>query len=255
MGRRMKKLMKRLPLGLLAAIMLGGAAAFFCLAMPAEMLERIVSASGLPDLLAAAAPPLGLTARLLAAALAALVAGGLAWGGFALSGPRRPAHQREGDADEAADIPLPPLRRADLHPDAPPRRPLFAASDIGTPLDLSDPLDPVPVFAIDPAPEPEAEPVSEPGPTAPPPSIAARVESIGALMARLEAGLARRAGRDAGAFDSRGVTAIRPPADEPPRDEDDDEAEDEADHGYIPIASGDPLRSALEELQRMARGR
>jgi hypothetical protein len=53
-----------LPLAPLAAAVLGGAAAAACALMPASMLESLVMASGLPAVLQAAAPPLGMTARL-----------------------------------------------------------------------------------------------------------------------------------------------------------------------------------------------
>jgi hypothetical protein len=44
-----------------------------------------------------------------------------------------------GGGAEATDLPV--LRRADAHPDAPPRRPLFATQDLGTPfLDVRAPV-------------------------------------------------------------------------------------------------------------------
>jgi len=51
-------------------MILGLALAFFVFAMPRDVFEGIVSASGLPSMLAAAEPPLGQTARMIMAALA-----------------------------------------------------------------------------------------------------------------------------------------------------------------------------------------
>ncbi|WP_413062118.1 hypothetical protein ACLN6N_07815 [Sphingomonas carotinifaciens] len=91
---------------------------------PAEALESWVRQTGIAALVPAANPPLGSTARL----LLALVGGGCAaaivwsalfllWGTGGLLAPR----VRRSDED------LPEIRRADAHPDAPPRRPLNAA--------------------------------------------------------------------------------------------------------------------------------
>lgn len=91
---------------------------------PAEALESWVRQAGIAALVPAANPPLGSTARL----LLALVGGGCAaaivwsalfllWGTGGLLAPRA----RRSDED------LPEIRRADAHPDAPPRRPLNAA--------------------------------------------------------------------------------------------------------------------------------
>src|SRR4051812_4402904 len=64
-----------LPVAALAAL----AAAFLALAMPAELLERLVVATGLPHLLAAASPPLGLKARLMIGGAGAAAAFGLTY--------------------------------------------------------------------------------------------------------------------------------------------------------------------------------
>lgn len=101
--------------------------------MPVEPLEDVILASGLPAILPAAAPPLGDTARL---GLAMVAGGGLCltlWfilflviGGRAVTlWPSRPEAEEEG---------VPVLRRADAHPDAPARRPLFASQDLGMPF-------------------------------------------------------------------------------------------------------------------------
>lgn len=107
----------------------GLAVAALFLLLPQPTLEDWVWQSGLPALIAVAAPPLGDTAR----AVLALAGGGLAaavtwsalfllFGAGGLFAPR-----------PAADGGVPVLRRADAHPDAPARRPMSAA-DLGTPL-------------------------------------------------------------------------------------------------------------------------
>lgn len=172
------RLIRDLPVtgGIAAAL----AAALFFLMLPDWRLEGAVSASGLPRLLPFAEPPLGWTARLLLAGGAATLAGAIAWSAlFLVWGPGGWLYRAaEGDA--------PAVRRADAHPDAPPRRPLSAA-ELGVPpppaerpipKDLDQPLaefhpaaipevplEPVrPVAPLARVAEPEAEPEPEPEP-------------------------------------------------------------------------------------------
>lgn len=223
----------KLPLGLIAALMLGAAVAFFCIAMPGEMLERIVAATRLPDILPAAAPPLGNVARLLVAGSAGLSALLLVWACFALIGrpriPRDPDVDTEYEPDFGED-----LRTAEYEPA--PRRPLLAGTELGLPFDLTDPLPsptkPEPAVLEPIAPEPPPLELATPKP-APEPLFTQSKESVAALMARLESGLMRRSARQPAAT----VTPLKPAP------EDSTELQPE-----------DPLRSALEELQRMARG-
>ena len=123
-------------------------------ALPSAMLERLVEALALPAIVPAAAAPLGATARTIVA-----LALGLATGLFGfvpdliLYGriPRRhPAAVR-------SDAPI--VRRADAHPDAPPRRPIRATEELApppppvrppVPRDLPADLD-QPLAAFDPA--------------------------------------------------------------------------------------------------------
>jgi hypothetical protein len=99
--------------------------------MPTGTLEALVVDSGIASLLNAAQPPLGLTAR----AVLALVGGGvvsvLAWIAlFVAVGTRSIILQNPRATGDAG----PALRRADVHPDAPPRQPVFANRDLGTPF-------------------------------------------------------------------------------------------------------------------------
>jgi hypothetical protein len=150
-------------------------AGFVAFAMPDPVFSGLVETSRLPELVAAARPPLGDTARF--AAVAAALTGTFAavWALMALLG-RKPALRE--DAPEVA-IQVPRQRRADAHPDAPPRPPLLAR-DLGEPLELDEvapepaeetPLEeapfgeadhrPLPGFLIPQEPELETEPVAE----------------------------------------------------------------------------------------------
>ncbi|WP_338467557.1 hypothetical protein RXV95_03070 [Novosphingobium sp. ZN18A2] len=105
--------------------------------VPPALLSRAVSATGLPALVPAAAPPLGFTAR----ALVALAMAGI---GVAVGlvvamriKPREdndsPARSRFAFGRKREEEPeaLPPRRRArDAHPDAPARRPVAASEDL-----------------------------------------------------------------------------------------------------------------------------
>jgi hypothetical protein len=112
--------------------------AFVAYAMPDAFFADAVAGTGLPAILPAAAPPLGQTARLsviLAAALGTFV---LIWLVLRAIGSRpseAPVRAR------AAEVPADPprLRRADFHPDAPSRRPLFAGLDLGEPAQAETP--------------------------------------------------------------------------------------------------------------------
>lgn len=122
---------------------LGGGVALAALAVPMPVLEALVMGSGIPAILAAAEPPLGFTAR----SAIALGSGGFvglsSWFGLsALLGTRFATLQDENASDAIA---TPVIRRADAHPDAPPRPPLLATRDLGAPFDPRPAVQPVPV--------------------------------------------------------------------------------------------------------------
>ena len=200
------------------------AASFFVL-LPDWRLEQLVEASGLPRLLPLARPPLGNTARLLLALVAGVVAGAVAWSALVLLfGPGGALYrQRESIvAEDRATPARPSVRRADAHPDAPPRPPLTAAelgaplpswerwstppAERGLPADLDQPLaafDPAaipavprapvrPVASTVPPPAAVPAPVTEPVP-APLPRRDDPPLSIAALLDRLERGTRRPA--------------------------------------------------------------
>src|SRR5215210_4017013 len=92
-------------------------AGFVAFAMPRPLFSGLVEASRLPDFVAAAQPPLGDTARFAAVGAAALLTFAAVWALMAVLGrvPARPKPQAEPEAE------APRQRRADAHPDAPPR--------------------------------------------------------------------------------------------------------------------------------------
>lgn len=213
-----------LPVAALAAL----AAAFVAFALPADLLGDMVGASGLPSLIAAAEPPLGLTARIAIGGAGAIATFGLVILLLRLL-DRSGLDMRAAGTPEAEED-APKLRRRDAHPDAPGRRPISAARDLGEPAPPVRPRDAAPAWlaeadpveAVVAEPEPELVPEPVPEPAAEPAS------SLAELMARLERGLARRSGRPAAA-----AAAQAPPQ-------------------VFPEAGDDRLQSALDSLQRLA---
>ena len=117
----------------LAAVSVG----FVTFAMPNDIFSGLVTSTGLPALVPAAQPPLGQTARLAAVALAAILTFAAVFGLLRALG-RAPAKSKSrGKPVEVSGEP-PRLRRADAHPDAPSRRPIFAGADLGAPLPPTD---------------------------------------------------------------------------------------------------------------------
>ncbi len=155
----------------LAAV--GGIAAALVIAtVPAVFLEKIIGITGLSEIVSAAAPPLGNTAKALIAIVAGAVSAsiiyiflnreegsgmGLALPKFSVSDddnvedagkskfalpkfslkkllqkPMKKSSAKDSKIMDLAD--LPKLREADAHPDAPARRPIFAETDLGSPL-------------------------------------------------------------------------------------------------------------------------
>jgi hypothetical protein len=183
---------QRIPFAPVVAVLFGGAAAVLVGAVPQWMFESAVVASGLPTVIAAAAPPLGMVARILAIALAF---GAVAFATWALLiiGTKilaAKARARTPWRDAGYDIGTDPLRTDIL----PPRRPIFAPDELGAPLMSDEAIAPV-------TPDPDIEPelsapvmFEERGPVVAPPVNADT--SIAALIRRLEEGLARRAAND-----------------------------------------------------------
>lgn len=170
-----------LPVAGLAAL----AAAFAAFAVPQDLLSRAVTATGLPSLLSAAQPPLGLTARVVLAVGGALIVFGLVLLLLRLF-DRSGLNEVPGSQDEA-DLQTPRVRRRDGHPDAPAPRPISAARDLGEPAPPVAPRAAVPIWPDEAAPVAapvfEAEPEIEPEPVAEPtPAFEPEPEPVIALV-------------------------------------------------------------------------
>lgn len=197
-----------LPLAALLAL----SAAFLLLAMPVRLI------AGLPGVLR-----LGGLMQPVVAAVAALAAGLAALALIAAGGAAFPASRPEPDTidDDAAPeselapdftpepvrpveeivapaIPESPIRmrRADAHPDAPPRAPILAMRDLGAPfMDVAPEPAPGTIAIFDaeflelPESAPATHTVADAEPAAP---ARPERESVADMMARLDAGMRRR---------------------------------------------------------------
>ncbi|WP_303758834.1 hypothetical protein [Sphingobium yanoikuyae] len=139
------------------ALAAAGCGALVVLTLPVGWVEMLVASSGLSETIPAAGPPLGMKARLLLAGFAALMSVGIVAAvrrngsdaphrRLRISGRRHPDAQgarkmgfafakltalARGRNVPAAEEAAPAQRRADAHPDAPPRPPIFASRDFG----------------------------------------------------------------------------------------------------------------------------
>lgn len=144
-----------LPIAPVLATVLGVAAAATVALLPVPVLERLVMESGIASIVAAAEPPLGNNARALLASGAGGVVTLFSWFGlFLLLGTRSFGFGGKAQEVPVGEVPTPVLRRADAHPDAPPRPPLLATRDLGTPFlevtarDREDEGKPMPISAL-----------------------------------------------------------------------------------------------------------
>ncbi len=155
-----------LPVAGLSAL----AAAFAAFAIPQDILSRAIVATGLPNIIHAAQPPLGLTARVALAVGGAAIVFGLVM--LTLRLFDRSGLNAVEPREESPEGPR--VRRRDGHPDAPAPRPISAARDLGEPappraprapraevpvwLDKTEPAPPA--FGVAPEPEPAPEPIA-----------------------------------------------------------------------------------------------
>lgn len=124
--------------------------ALILLAMPAGLVETLVASSGVSEAWPAAAPPLGMKARMLLAGFGALMGMGWVWLNATPAPMKKDGRRRgvSGVSDMGFALPKlnwlsrsrttgssrvsrPLARRADAHPDAPARTPIFASRDFG----------------------------------------------------------------------------------------------------------------------------
>jgi hypothetical protein len=116
-------------LALAGAGLAGALVALATLAIPAGLLEDIVVTSGIAAFVPAAEPPLGATARICVGVFAGGAVALIAWLLLSALLAWRDS-RREPESGERR----PAVRRADAHPDAPPRPPLLATRDLGMPF-------------------------------------------------------------------------------------------------------------------------
>lgn len=200
----LQKRIGNFPIELPAAAMLAGAIALVTLALPTWRFESAVVASGLPSLVGAAQPPLGETARIVVAIGLSVLSFVSVWLGLrALD--RRPVPKD-----------FPSFRAADLHPDAPRRRPILAGAEFGVPNDdlpsieeqigraARAPSDPLPSFLAPRPPRTDTDEVleltdalGESDASAVDAAISPEEgdDAVGDLVARLEDGIERRGSR------------------------------------------------------------
>lgn len=177
-GVELPEIAKKLPKVAVASAISGLIVAALILMTPNPWFEAFIVKTGLPSLISAAEPPLGARARIVFALVAALIVTTVAWIGLNIFMRSRFA-QPFNDPVSVYDLDDEPVmasrrRRSDAHPDHPPRAPIMAGEDLGTPLDLVDVVaeeeesfeeaaEPQDNWAEADAwvPEPEAEPVAE----------------------------------------------------------------------------------------------
>ncbi len=108
------------------ALLAGGAVLATAVLLPSDMIDGFAWNSGISALIPAAAPPLGVTARTMLGTAGCAIVAMIVWSAlYLLFG--------EGGVIAPRRVGEPVVRRADAHPDAPPRRPMSAA-DLGVPL-------------------------------------------------------------------------------------------------------------------------
>jgi hypothetical protein len=267
-----------MPLAALAGL----AVAFVFFVMPGGLLSQAVEASGLPQFLSAAQPPLGTKARALIALAAAIAAFATVFFLLRLLGRKdksAPRRREEPESEAEDELAAPRLRRADVHPDAPARRPILAARELGEPVRREPATQPfwrpddfpaepeeetvetAEVEETEAVPEtldlggPEIEilqpeaclPTASPAPPGeePPPPPSLDDSTLPDLMMRLERGLARRL-RQKGVFPAPEAAPVSDP--EPVSEPAPIRA---AEPAFAPEGD-DRLRSAIENLQKMA---
>jgi hypothetical protein len=209
------KTIDKIPFAPVVAVAFGVVSAALVFAVPDWRFSQAVTASGLPEILSAARPPLGDTARGLVAIALGLGVGIVLWALLSVIG--RLVKARRPKRVKAKGVRIDPVATP-VNVNTPHRRPIFAERDLGAPF-MSDEIvanvapvaepdelvletawaEPEAVVAlIEPDPEP-VEAVEAPAPTLAFATTATQNNtpepSVGDLMARLEIALAKRASR------------------------------------------------------------
>ncbi len=163
-----------MPLGAAGAGLAGALlGAIIGLAIPTSLIETLSYQLYLDTIVAAAAPPLGRTAHIVAALAFALLLGAIGYGVARLMRVQSSGslsdllyRLRGHGADDEADAPV--LRSADRHPDAPARRPFSATRDLPAAAEDYDDADDEGELLLDTAflsdPEPATAEMAPPAP-------------------------------------------------------------------------------------------
>lgn len=241
----------RTPLAPVVAVMFGVVAAILMAAVPGWMFDRAVLETGLPSILPLAAPPLGITARVIAVGLAGLLVGGLLWLVLTqIEVMLKKARNSRAPWHDAGYSPADSVTNFEGR-----RRPIFAPVELGAPL-MSDEA-----IAFAPAIEPTFESpfVDEPELEAPlsasefdlPPLDTDEEDdnSIQALIRRLENGLARRAANDPGPDSPTSALGPRPISSDWIVHDNEADTTDDANGGD---ADGGDVRQFLGTLKKLA---
>lgn len=264
-----------------AVLIIGVVAAALVAAMPQAMLDVLMWRLGLPYILSAATPPIGVFGRIMLALIVlipfvAVAAIALRQRGFRIGAEVRPAL-----ANPETALRVPTIRRADAHPDAAPRRPIRAEEDLGPPLpmmsaptarrrtgELTLPRDlDQPLAAFDPISIPDVprHPVRVVPPLAPAPACTAPKEIITPpadclpVAGPVHDGKLVSSGLDAGGTNDDLATMEAPRSDQPGLPAEDVAAEERrviGDHGAAAGAGdAESLGNLLDRLERGARQR
>ena len=153
--KRDRRAIANVVVAAILALVGGAIIATACLVMPLAPVEAAIRSTGLAELLPAVSPPLGNAARIVMAASAGLVIAVLIYmllprkglsrknstkrsDGVTHSGwPRIPRFgSKSSDSDDASDFD--DVLNSERHPDAPPRRPIFAHSELSSPDEDED---------------------------------------------------------------------------------------------------------------------
>lgn len=144
--------------------------------MPTDLFASLIDGAGLPLILSAAQPPLGSTARLAVMAAGAAFSFVSVW---LLLNRLDGVGRRRTEIVPEPEWLAPRVRRADAHPDAPLRRPIFAGSDLGEPGEDNLVLDSSWLDMAATVPGHRAEDIGMPTPSSPDEADAAADESEG----------------------------------------------------------------------------
>lgn len=135
---------------LIIALMFGAMAAILVFVLPQWRFDKLLNLIGINRFFPGVSPPYLMNARLAATAAGALFTCSMTWPVLRFIEPLmgKKSTKKPGQRTVAADkrresvshAPVSRVRTTDYHPDAPPRRPIFAETELGAPLMSDDAL-------------------------------------------------------------------------------------------------------------------